>query len=157
MEELTLQGEITKYIIVRLGEEQFGIDIQYVDNIVRMQNCTRVPKTPKHINGVINLRGEIIPIMSARIKMGYDKDEFTKNTRIIILKPDKSEQASIGVLVDQVKEVVNLSDEQIEKIAYDKTDKKPFAFGIGKRGAELISLLDINVLISETEITKEKQ
>ncbi len=156
MEELTVKSEITKYIVVTLGNEQFGIDIQYVDNIVRMQNCTRVPKTPKYINGVINLRGEIIPIMSARIKMGYETDEYTKNTRIIILKPEKGEQASIGVVVDQVKEVVNLENEQIEKIAYDKADKKPFAFGVGKRGNELISLLDVNVLISNDEITKEK-
>jgi purine-binding chemotaxis protein CheW len=156
MEELTVKSEITKYIVVTLGNEQFGIDIQYVDNIVRMQNCTRVPKTPKYINGVINLRGEIIPIMSARIKMGYETDAYTKNTRIIILKPEKGEQASIGVVVDQVKEVVNLENEQIEKIAYDKADKKPFAFGVGKRGNELISLLDVNVLISDDEITKEK-
>lgn len=157
MDKLAVQSEIAKYIVVTFEKEQYGIDIKYVDNIVRMQHCTRVPKTPKYINGVINLRGDIIPVMSARIKMGYEKDEITKNTRIIILKPDQGQQSAIGVLVDQVKEVVDLSDEQIEKIAYDKDEKKPFVFGVGKRMEELISLLDINVLVSEAEIIKEKQ
>lgn len=152
MEELVKQSEFTKYIVVTFGEEQFGIDIKYVDNIVRMQHCTRVPKTQDYINGVINLRGEIIPVMSARIKMGYEKDETTKNTRIIILKPNKNEQASIGILVDQVKEVVDIVNEEVEKVTYDKDDKKPFIFGVGKKGDELISLLDVNVLVSDTSV-----
>lgn len=156
MEELVKQGEFTKYIVVTFGEEQFGIDIKYVDNIVRMQHCTRVPKTQEYINGVINLRGEIIPVMSARIKMGYEKDETTKNTRIIILKPNANEQASIGILVDQVKEVVDIETEQIEKVAYDKDDKKPFISGVGKKDGELISLLDVSVLVADANTVKEK-
>lgn len=154
--EIATQGEITKYVVITLENEQFGIDIKYVDNIVRMQHTTRVPKTPEYIKGVINLRGDIVPVMSARIKMGYDEEEITKNTRIIILKLSRQEQASIGILVDQVKEVINLGSEQIEKVAYDKDDKKPFVFGVGKKADELISLLDVNVLVSEVDNTKEK-
>ena len=66
-----------QYIIVELGNEQYGIDIQYIDNIVRMQRITRVPKAQSYFKGVINLRGEIVPVMSIRKKMGLADDEIT--------------------------------------------------------------------------------
>ena len=86
MENLTTDYQTTQYIVVKLGEEQYGIDIKYIDNIVRMQHITRVPNVAPYINGVINLRGEIIPVMSIRLKMDLPVDELTKATRIIILK-----------------------------------------------------------------------
>ena len=68
MEELkgALDSETIQFIVVKLGDEQYGIDIKYVDNIVRMQHITRVPKVQEYLKGVINLRGEVIPVMSAR-------------------------------------------------------------------------------------------
>lgn len=94
-----------QYIVVRIGNEQYGINIKYIDNIVRNQKITRVPKTQTYYKGVINLRGEIIPVMSIRLKLGLEDDEFTDKTRIIIVK---IEGATIGVIVDQVREVVTL-------------------------------------------------
>jgi len=94
-------SEGKQYIVVKLGTEQYGIDIQYVDNIVRMQNITRVPKAQSYFKGVINLRGEIIPVMSLRLKFGIDPDEITNATRIIIIKLEA--QATIGIIVDEVK------------------------------------------------------
>ena len=96
-----------QYIVVRIGNEQYGINIKYIDNIVRNQKITRVPKTQTYYKGVINLRGEIIPVMSIRLKLGLEDDEFTDKTRIIIVK---IEGATIGVIVDQVREVVTLDD-----------------------------------------------
>ena len=120
-----------QYIVVRLGEEQYGVDIRYIDNIVRMQKITRVPKVAPYLKGVINLRGEVIPIMSLRLKMFLPEDEITKATRIIILK--LGQYGSIGVIVDEVKEVVTLEEGQIEKVSYDsKDDKMNFIGGIGK-------------------------
>mgnify|MGYP000895350693 FL=1 len=95
MDELKEQYMTTQFIVVRYGDEQFGIDIKYVDNIVRMQRITRVPKVQSYIKGVINLRGEIIPVISLRLKMGLDDDEITKATRIIIIKLESGD--SIGV------------------------------------------------------------
>ena len=69
--------ETFQYIVIRLGEEQYGIDIKYIDNIVRMQKVTRVPKTQPYFIGVINLRGEIIPVMSLRRRFGLEDDNFT--------------------------------------------------------------------------------
>lgn len=149
MEELTTNSyETTQYIVIKLGVEQYGIDIQYVDNIVRMQHITRVPKVAEYVNGVINLRGEVIPVISLRLKMGFEKDEFTKNTRIIILKLEQ--QGTIGVIVDEVKEVVTLVNDEIEKFAYEnKAENSGWLIGVGKFNEQLISLLDLNAVVAE--------
>lgn len=153
MEELKvdLRNETTQFIIVRLGEEQYGIDIKYVDNIVRMQHITRVPKVQPYLKGVINLRGEVIPVMSIRVKMELPVDEYTKSTRIIILKLEQ--QGNIGIIVDEVKEVVTLDNTQIERISYDsKEERDNFIFAIGKYAdGGLISLLDLNAVVLEKE------
>ena len=72
-----IDNDVTQYIVVGLGNEQYGIDIKYIDNIVRMQRITRVPKSAGYFRGVINLRGEVVPVMSLRIKMGLPEDEIT--------------------------------------------------------------------------------
>ncbi len=153
MDELRISGtgtdfETIQYIVIKLGNEQYGIDIKYIDNIVRMQHITRVPKVAEYLKGVINLRGEVIPVMSLRLKMDLPEDEITKATRIIILKLEQ--HGTIGVIVDEVREVVTLSMDQIEKMAYDgKEDRVNFVSAVGKRENELISLLDLNAVAME--------
>lgn len=142
--------ESIQYIVVKFGDEQFGIDIKYIDNIVRMQRITRVPKVQSYIKGVINLRGEVIPVVSIRLKMGLEEDVITKTTRIIIIKLDNGEV--IGMLVDEVKEVVTLETSQIERVSYDsKEEKVNYLSGVGKDKGELISLLDMNLVFAEKE------
>ena len=139
-----------QYIVIKMGDEQYGIDIRYVDNIVRMQNITRVPKVQAYLKGVINLRGEVIPVVSLRLRMGLPADEYTKNTRIIILK---TEAGNLGVIVDEVREVVTLGEENIEKLAHEQKDSRAnFVNGIGKNGGELISLLDRNAITLESNV-----
>lgn len=137
--------EIIQYIVINIGDEQYGIDIKYVDNIVRMQNITRVPKVPSYLKGVINLRGEVIPVMSLRLKMDMPADEITKNTRIIIIKINHE---MIGIIVDSVKEVVNLDMEQVERITFDNRENN-YVQGVGKQGDVLISLLDLNAVLAD--------
>ena len=145
----TVTEEI-QYIVIRLGEEQYGINIGYVDNIVRMPRVTRVPKSQPYYIGVINLRGEVVPVMSLRKRFGLEADEYTGATRIIILK--LKDQSMIGVIVDEVKEVVNLEESEIEKVFYDvKDEKSSYISGIGKHNGELISLLDIGAVISDKD------
>ena len=134
--------ESKQYIVVMVGSEQYGIDIGYIDNIVRMQKITRVPRVQDYFRGVINLRGEVVPIMSLRKKMGLEDDVFTNASRIIILKLEGN--ASLGIIVDEVREVVNLSEDEI-----DKTNKGKFINGIGKHEEELISLLEINAIVED--------
>ena len=142
------ESETFQYIVIKLGNEQYGIDIRYIDNIVRMQHITRVPKVAGYLKGVINLRGEVIPVMSLRIKMDLAADEITKATRIIILKLEQ--HGTIGVIVDEVKEVVTLSTDEIEKVTYDaKEERNSFLSGVGKHENELISILDLSAVAME--------
>ena len=78
------ENDRKQFIVVKIGSEQYGIDISYVDNIVRMQKITRVPKAQPYFKGIINLRGEIVPVMSIRTKMDLEPDEFT-DVKIIII------------------------------------------------------------------------
>lgn len=150
MDELKVEYETTQFIVIKIGDEQFGINIKYIDNIVRMQRITRVPKVAPYLKGVINLRGEVIPVMSLRLKMELEDDEYTKSTRIIILKLEQ--HGMLGVIVDEVKEVMTLSQDNIEKVSYDgKEEKSNFITAIGKHDDTLISLLDLNTVAAEKE------
>ncbi len=155
MNELMLKNdaelETTQFIVIRIGDEQYGIDIKYVDNIVRMQKITRVPDVQSYFEGVINLRGEVVPVMNLRKKAGLPDVEFTKDTRIIIIKLENN--APIGIIVDAVKEVVTLTSDQIEYSTKGATRNTQVTFinGIGKCNDSLISLLDLNAVIAEKE------
>lgn len=148
MDEMNTIIDNRQYIVVNIGSEQYGIDIQYIDNIVRMQRITRVPKAQHYFKGVINLRGEIIPVMSTRLRFDLEPDEYTNATRIIILKLEA--QYPIGIIVDEVKEVINLGSENIEKVTHED-EKSIYLSGIGKHGDNLISLLNIAGVIGEKD------
>ncbi|MCR5419964.1 MAG: chemotaxis protein CheW [Lachnospiraceae bacterium] len=153
MEETSLMNNeynTTQYIVINIGDEQYGIDIKYVDNIVRMQKITRVPNCQEYFKGVINLRGEVVPVMSFRMKVNLPEVENTNKTRIIIIKLEQN--APVGIIVDAVREVVTLSDNSIDAATRSSTNNDPtYINGIGKTGDTLISLLDLNVVISEKE------
>lgn len=147
VQNVAMVSESKQYIVIKLGSEQYGIDIQYVDNIVRNQRITRIPKAQPYFKGVINLRGEIIPVMSLRLKFGLEPDEYTGATRIIIIKLEP--QSAIGLIVDEVREVVDLTEEAIEKntTADFQDERAQYLSGIGKNGDSLISLLNIASVI----------
>ena len=140
------ENDAKQYIVVKIGSEQYGIDISYIDNIVRMQKITRVPKIQTYFKGVINLRGEIVPVMSVRKKMNLDDDVITNASRIIILKLE--EKGTIGIIV---KEVVTLCTDEIDKTSGSKDGKAMFINGVGKHGDELISLFEISSIVEEKE------
>lgn len=147
MDENVVINDTKQYIVVKLDGEQYGIDISFIDNIVRMQQITRVPKAQSYFAGVINLRGEIIPVMNLRVRFGLPEKEDTTATRIIIIKPESN--AKIGILVDEVREVVSLEEEDIEKAEYDELGIN--LLGVGKYKETLISLLNIKAIIAELE------
>lgn len=144
-----MNEESKQYIVAKIGCEQYGINISYVDNIVRMQKITRVPKTQPYFMGVINLRGEIIPVMSMREKLELGETEITNTTRIIIIKPEQS--ACLGLLVDEVREVVTMEDESVEKVTYDngRDDSNFYVTGVGKYNDTLISLVNISGILDD--------
>ncbi|MCR5233340.1 MAG: chemotaxis protein CheW [Lachnospiraceae bacterium] len=153
MDEISLMNneyDTTQYIVINIGDEQYGIDIKYVDNIVRMQKITRVPNCQEYFKGVINLRGEVVPVMSFRMKVNLPEVENTNKTRIIIIKLEQN--APVGIIVDAVREVVTLGDNSIDAATRSSTNNDPsYINGVGKYNDTLISLLDLNVVISEKE------
>lgn len=141
--------ELLQYIVVNIGNEQYGIHIGYVDNIVRMQKITRVPKAQSYFVGVINLRGEVIPVMSVRTRLKIESDVYTDKSRIIIVKVDN---ASVGLIVDQVKEVVTFEEDNIENVAHSLGNiRSNYVSKVGKHNGELISLIDIMALLNDDE------
>lgn len=144
-----------QYIIVILDNEQYGVEIKYIDSIIVMQTITRVPKAQPYFLGVINLRGDVIPVMSLRRKFGLTNDEFTPVSRIIIVKPEP-QAASVGIIVDEVKEVITLENSAVEMMNYDENDNKAdYSLGVGKYDNDLINLLNIPGIILEKEAVNQ--
>ena len=137
--------ETKQYIMFSLGEERFGIDSLKITTIDRMKTITRVPKTPIYIKGVINLRGDIIPVMDLRAKFNLPLAEETEETRIIILK---LEEVSIGVIVDQVIQTIQLGGDSIESASsLINSAASDYILGIGKVNGEIITLLNFEKII----------
>ena len=152
MDELKVLSEVVQYIKVEMGDETFGIDISYVDNILRMQRITRVLAGRNQL--AHDLRGEIVPIMNLRLKMGLEEVEETKATRIIIVKMDQI--GKLGFIVDCVKEVISLEEEQMESIIHDSKDETThFVNAVGKVGDSIISLLDLNTVVLDKAVRED--
>ncbi|MCR5788300.1 MAG: chemotaxis protein CheW [Lachnospiraceae bacterium] len=142
--------EAIQFIVIDIGDEQYGIDIKYVDNIIRMTKIRRVPNVQHYFEGVINLRGEVVPVMSLRKKAGLPDVELTDESRIIIIKIENN--APVGVIVDSVKEVVTLPVDSLEPANKNSTKTQvTYISGIGKFENRLISLLDLSAVISDKE------
>ncbi len=144
-------AELKQYIIANLNKDQYGINIKYIENIIVMQSITRVPKSQSFFKGVINLRGEIIPVMSLRSKLGIEEVPYTSKSRIIIVRPE-AQAAPVGLIVDEVKEVITIDKSNIQKMTYDEKDAKAnYSVGIGKLGPDLINLLSVPSIVIEKE------
>jgi purine-binding chemotaxis protein CheW len=140
-----------QFIIACLGTEQFGIDISYIESIIVMQPITRVPKSQPYYLGVINLRGDVIPVMSLANKLGKEQKDFTPVSRIIIVKPDK-QAAPAGIIVDEVREVAAIEESEIKPMSYDESDERvSYSNGVAKYMDDLINLLNIPGILEEKE------
>ncbi|NTV88867.1 MAG: purine-binding chemotaxis protein CheW [Clostridiales bacterium] len=141
MEEIRNE-EIKKYLVFKLGNEEYGVDIQKISTINEMENTiTRVPKTASYIKGVINLRGEIIPIIDMRAKFSLPAVDYTEDTRVIIVK---IEEVTIGFIVDAVNEVVELGEDSIESITgLSASLTQDYLLGVGKIEQRIVTLLNL--------------
>ena len=145
MDEKFATQMVVQYVVFKLKEEEYALDIQKVMTIERMRPIARVPKSLEYIKGVINLRGEIIPIIDLNIKFGFSPSIITEDTRIIIIK---IEDISLGIIVDEVDEVVQFEEESIENISEHNRDiMADYMFGIGKINSRIVTILDLEKLI----------
>jgi len=138
-------SELNQYVVFKIHEEEYGIDIQKITTIEKLLNITRVPKAPEAVRGVVNLRGEIIPVVELAHKLRMKQSKATDDTRIIIFK---IEDISVGFIVDEVVEVLSIPTEQIENATQVSTDVTiDYIFGIGKVEERIVTLLNLEKLI----------
>jgi len=139
----------------QLGHEEFGVDILLVQEINRMLNITRLPQSPDFVEGVINLRGRVIPVINLRKRFRLADKESDKNTRIVVVNVENN---IIGLVVDSVSEVLRLPSDTIEPAPPMVSGAgSEYIKGVGKRGKTLLILLDLNRLLSSQEWTQLKK
>lgn len=144
--ENDLMEQSKQYVVLNLDKEEYGIDIQKVQIIEKISAITRVPKAPDFIKGVINQRGEIIPVMSLRVKFNLSEIDYTDSSRIIIVK---LEDDSIGIIVDSVKEVLKFLNKNIENVQNITSGPgSEYVLGVGKVNERIVTLLDLKKLIN---------
>lgn len=136
-------------VVFDLAAETYGVDIGSVREIIRVQEITRVPRTPDFVEGVINLRGKVIPVIDLRKRFGFLQTEDTKDTRIVVVDIGGFD---IGVVVDAVTEVLRMSSEAVEPATGIITSSdSTFLLGIAKLESRLIILLDLKEALRSLE------
>jgi purine-binding chemotaxis protein CheW len=145
-----------KYLTFKLANEEYGIEILKVQEIIQMQEVTRVPRTPDFVRGVINLRGKVIPIIELREKFGMEVTEDTDKTCIIIVKIGDDETGTIlGIVIDEVSEVLDIAAKDIQEApSFGNDVNTEFILGIGTIEGKVKMLLDIDKVLSSQEMTE---
>jgi purine-binding chemotaxis protein CheW len=133
-----------------IGTEEYAVDILGVQEIIRTVEVTRVPKAPHYVEGVINLRGKVIPIVDLRLRFGLSSAELTKETRIIVVDVSR---IIIGMIVDSVSEVLRIPTHLIEPSPGGRQGASEFNKGVGRIDNRLLILLDLDRLLGQEKLT----
>ncbi|MCX6345226.1 MAG: chemotaxis protein CheW [Armatimonadetes bacterium] len=163
MSELTNQDS-DQYLTFTLGEEGFAIEISKIREVLDFTDLTTVPRTPDYMRGVINLRGNVVPIVDLRLQLGMSAVEKTVDTCIVIVEVDMgADMLHVGMLADSVQEVVDIDHSQIEPAPKMGTRlNTEFIRGMAKRDDKFSIILDIDKVLSGEELaammdTKEEE
>jgi len=150
-QEVDEEVEENKFLLCKLGNEVYGINIIYVTDIIELQKITEVPDMPDYVQGVINLRGNVIPVIDLRIRFGMESREYDDRTVITVVKIRES---SIGFIVDTATEVQDIPEKNIDPPPnfQESGEKNRYIAGLGKHEEQVIILLDMEKLIGEEEI-----
>lgn len=146
-----------KYVTFKSGNEYFGLKIQYVNEIIVFQEITKIPESEDYIKGLINLRGKIIPVIDVRLRFKQEPFEYTDRTCIIVVNV---KNIVVGLIVEQIAEVVEIQDENIiPSPTVGKADKSQnrYVYAIGKVGDQVKLLLDPDRLLNDEEINALEQ
>lgn len=143
-----------KYLTFSLGDEEYGIGILKVKEIIGMMRITPVPQTPDFVRGVINLRGKVIPVIDLRLRFGMNENGYTERTCIVVVEIDGSGgKLHIGVVVDSVSEVLNIKAADIEDTpSFGTSLNTEYILGMAKTGGGVKILLEIDRVLSSNEI-----
>lgn len=139
------------HLIFSVQEESYGVQIGYVTEIVGLQKIISVPDVPNYVKGVINLRGQVIPVMDVRLRFSMNTMSYTDRTVIIVIE---NKNTKTGLVVDGVNDVLEISEDQISEPPKNQTNKEqPLISGVGQTSEKVIFLLDvINLLSEEIEV-----
>jgi purine-binding chemotaxis protein CheW len=149
------EGQIVQLVTFNLDDVDYGVDILLVHEILRIPQITRLPNTPKFIKGVINLRGNVIPVVDIRARFGFKTVKLTDLSRIIVIE---AESKQIGLLVDNVASVVRLKDTNVDPPStFIEGISEEFITGVGRLKDKLVIILSLkNVLYTDEEIEERK-
>jgi purine-binding chemotaxis protein CheW len=140
-------------VLFELGSETYGLDIATVHEIIRMQPITKVPKAPFYVEGVINLRGRVIPVIDIGKRFGFEKAERGKNNRIVVVN---IKNTVLGIIVDAVTEVLRIAMDSIEPVSDIVTSgNSDYLLGIAKLSNKMVILLAIDRLLSGDKALEE--
>jgi purine-binding chemotaxis protein CheW len=150
------KGSAGKYLTFTLANEDYGIGILKIKEIIGMMPITSVPKTPSYIKGVINLRGKVIPVLNLRLRFGMEEIDATDRTCIIVVEIDTPNgTVQIGIVVDSVSEVLNIKEEEIEPPpTFGARLNTDYILGMAKMEGSVKILLDIDRVATVTELNK---
>ncbi|MFZ0954760.1 MAG: chemotaxis protein CheW [Candidatus Sulfotelmatobacter sp.] len=141
-----LHGETLQLVGFHVGREEFALDILRVQEIIRLPELTRVPSSPKCMDGVMNLRGKIIPVITLRSRFGLDRVPHDEQTRIVVIE---TKGTVLGVIVDSVSEVLRIPADSVEPPPrLGKVDRE-YVSGVGKIDDRLLILLDVDRLMED--------
>ena len=144
-----------KYLTFALGNEEYGIEILRVREIIGLMDITTVPQTPGYMKGVVNLRGKVIPVIDLRLKFSMPEEEHTQETCVIVVEVNNTQ---IGIIVDSVSEVVDIGGGEIEEPPdFGQGIDTDFIMGLGKVKEKIIILLAIEAVLSSEELETVKQ
>ncbi len=147
-------SETAQYMTFKLGDELFAINVAQVREVLEVSHITRVPSAPDYMRGVVNVRGQAIPVVDLRLKFGLPRGSDTVHTRIIVMELEiDGESAVLGGSADSVHEVIELEPGNINpppRIAMRW--KTEFIQGMGRRGEDFIIILDVNAVFSTEEL-----
>ena len=143
-----------KYLTFKLDVEEFGLEILKVQEIIKMMGITKVPRTPAFVRGVINLRGKVIPVVDLRLKFEMERREETEKTCIIVVTVRRESGAVVmGILVDEVSEVLDVAGSSIEPAPeFGASVDTSFILGMGKVGERVVTLMDVNRVLSGEDV-----
>ena len=150
--------ETRQYLTFKLGDEIFAIDVSKVREVLDFTVVTRIPRTPDFMSGVINLRGNVVPVVDLRLCFEMSRTEKTVNTCIVVVEMlVEGEPTVIGALADSVEEVIDLEPHQIQPPpSMGMQVRTDFIKGMGKRDAQFVMILDIDRVFSNQELSAVK-
>ena len=148
----TVQGG--KFLTFLMANEKYGLEILKVREIIGMMDVTPVPTTPVFVRGVINLRGKIIPVIDLRVKFGMETKEDKERTCIIVVHLTRTvQEMTMGIIVDDVSDVLDITQDQIEPPpVFGANIRTDFILGMGKVDRKVVTMLDIDRVLTEQEI-----